>query len=152
MSLPAFVIVGAFLYAVAKNNQSILNAVESPNSGKPMQKPDKYLPSLNDNIKPPSSTYDPMRIGDTSRANTNIVKGPYRSERRLGPEAAYWENALFRTPRAREYYSQSQTAYIPLDPLLDNHFKYKGVKPHPRIVDLGYPYDIVVPPYSQSPV
>jgi hypothetical protein len=136
-----------------------MNVVEKVSTGKEVPKSvsslppiDKWNPAKNDLIRPMGWTYDPTQIGDISRMNTTRAIGPYSIERHIGPEAASDPYALHRSQAFKDKFVQQQLGVVNISRLLDNNFKDKGVRPHSRIKDLGYPHDQYVAPYTVSPV
>lgn len=109
-------------------------------------------PAANDLIKPPSWTYDPLRIGYNDKVTARRVKGQYPMEKHLGPENVDRSSALWKSQTTKDIFVQQQTAYSPINYFLDNTYWSKGVAPHPRIKSLGDPTYQYVKPYSTSPV
>ncbi len=112
----------------------------------------RYHPSANDLIKPPSWTYNPRRIGYTDPVRAANVKAAYPHEKHLSDQSLDSPFPLYKTQQFRDVYVQQQTANVPLHNFLDNNFKDKGVKPVQAIRSLGDPTYRYVPPVTRSPV
>lgn len=143
----------AAAYAYQKYSQNLVRENEmEPNNPSELPPMDKYNPAKNDLIQPKAWWYDPNQIGDVSRLNSDHVYGPYPEERYIGPEAAYDQYSLIRSQNYKDKFVQQQLGVINDRRELDNNFKDKGLAPHPRILDLGYPFDEYVPAPTKPPV
>lgn len=97
-----------------------------------------YNPAASDAQRTLSTMYNPNKIGYTDPYIRNKVRGPYSNERPISNVAADRQNAPFKSQKARENSVRTTGAAYSRDHVfLDDSYKYKGVKPHPKVNSLG---------------
>lgn len=147
------VLLGLGLYAFTQRPANVPD-FNKPAPKNPLALPplNRYHPSANDVIRPPSFTYNPMKIGYSDPIRAANVKSAYPQEKHLSDQSLDSPYPLYKTQKYRDIYVQQQTANWPLHNFLDNNFKNKGVKPQQAIRSLGNPQYVYVPPVTRSPV